>query len=200
MSIKSFSIIIVFLLSSAIGFGQEEKQEFVPTNINEQFDKILKDHATWEIYKVVPVKKMNAFKTALNDTIRKKENKIIALKKMVDDAEAKTQMEEEKVSNLQVTLDSSQLKNNEITFLGITFSKTPYQFMVWSLIVVLVILIVIFYLMFLRSNSISSQSRREVEQVKKELEDLRTKAHEKQIKLKRQLQTAENLLNEKGLK
>lgn len=200
MSIKSFSITLIIILSSFLAFSQATEEVLVPKSINDQFDKILNDHKDWEIYKVVPVTKMNAFKKALNDTISKKEAKIKNLVTQIEDGTTQIEDERKKVETLKAELALSDEKNDEIVFLGISFAKTPYQVMVWSIIVVLIILMVFFYLMYLRSNSISTHSRKEIEQVKNELEELRTKAHEKQIKLKRQLQTAENLLSEKGLK
>lgn len=196
MLIRS-TVLIVALF--ALSF-QSLSQEVEPKTINEAFDKIMKDHATWEIYKVVPVTKMKDFQNKLSDSVASKEQEVAGLQKNIETLGSEITVANDKIAELQKELGESQTKNDEITFLGMDFSKTLYQVIVWLIIGLLFILIILVYLMYVRSNSTSSQSKKEVDDLREELEKQRTQAHEKQVKLKRELQTAENLINEKGIR
>ncbi|MFY0600578.1 MAG: hypothetical protein JXR03_12980 [Cyclobacteriaceae bacterium] len=194
---RSINVIAVLCLFVFPSFSQEEQ---APENIEGVFDQLMIDYATWDIYKVVPVTTLESFGKALKDSVGKKDANILELKKDIDAKASKIASLEENAASLTLELEQSNAKNDEITFLGIPLSKTLYQVIVWSLIIGLFLLAIFAYMLFLRSNKVTSQYKKDIEATQKELEDQRTKAHENQLKLKRQLQTAENLINEKGIR
>ncbi|MEM9895864.1 MAG: hypothetical protein AAF789_05800, partial [Bacteroidota bacterium] len=104
----------------------------------------------------------------------------------------KTELEQVKQELLQQNsiLDS-------INFLGSSISKTGYHVLVWSIIGLLIGLNVFVYILFKRSHIITKNARRDLGDLQTEFEDHKKRAREKEVKNKRELQTAINKLNEK---
>ncbi|SNT12305.1 hypothetical protein SAMN05421640_2379 [Ekhidna lutea] len=185
--ILTLSIIAVFIVSPT--FGQESLQE--------KYDAILENNETYERYKVIPRTDLNAFWSEVSDTLNQKQQKIQQLQTETQDAISKAQQASAELSDVQAKLDESLELNDTIYFLGIPFSKVGYHIMVWIIIAALAVLGVMAYFMFMRSNSVTSKTKREFGALQAEFEAHKTKARETQVKLKRELQTAVNQLNER---
>ena len=95
-------------------------------------------------------------------------------------------------------LDASLAQNGSIDFLGLSLSKLSYHIIVWSLILILTGLGLFAYTMFFRSNKLTVRHRKELEDLEREFERHKQAAREKQVKLKRELQTAINRLDSRG--
>lgn len=61
---------------------------------------------------------------------------------------------------------------------------------------VLAVLAALAYMMFMKSNRVTSRSRKELGALEQEFEDHKNKARETQVKLKRELQTSINKMEE----
>jgi preprotein translocase subunit SecF len=83
-----------------------------------------------------------------------------------------------------------------ISFLGIDFTKSLFKIIMSSLVLVLLALVAAGYTRFSYNSSLAETSSRECKKVEAELEDLRKKSLEKQIKLARELQTQKNMVEE----
>lgn len=162
-----------------------------------KYNDLLDQTETYEIYKVIPQTQLNAFWAETMDSLRERSAVITELR----DAQASQQQEinrlQTELGRAQSELDSSLAVNDAISFLGMEFSKTGYHIMVWLIIVVLALLSVVAYSMFIRSNSVTTRTRREYDSLQAEFETHKNHSREKQVKLKRELQTALNQLNER---
>ncbi|MEO9476706.1 MAG: hypothetical protein ABJG41_14285 [Cyclobacteriaceae bacterium] len=168
------------------------------SSITDSFDKIMEEYKTWQEYKVVPVTRMEEFKTALADSVAKGKNEISELKKIISAQRIEIDSAQASIARLSESLEVSKNFNDQILFLGIPFQKPVYNSIVWVIIFVLLGSLILCYMVFLRSNRITKQAIKEREQVKDELENQRSQSREKEVKLKRELQTALNKLNEKS--
>jgi len=92
------------------------------------------------------------------------------------------------IQNLQSELDKEKNRNDSIDFLGITIEKGVYSIIVWGIIVVLAIFLVVFISRFTSSNSITRGALKDLEDLQNEYEEYRTKAIEREQKVRRQLQ------------
>ncbi|MEQ6167438.1 MULTISPECIES: hypothetical protein [unclassified Ekhidna] len=187
---KNLSLTLCFVLLFSISASAQE-------TLQQKFDNMLENTETYERYKVIPRTDLNAFWSEVTDTLNQKQQKIQQLQTETRDAKALAQQARAQLSDVQVKLDESLELNDTIYFLGIPFSKVGYHIMVWVIIIALAVLAVIAYFMFMRSNSVTSRTKREYEALQAEFEEHKTKAREMQVKLKRELQTAVNQLNER---
>lgn len=191
-NISAYFLLLFVLLFSLTSTAQEQ-------DIKGVFDQIMEDHTTWEIYKVVPVSKMNNFGQALGDTLAQKEETIASLNNEVASLNVSLDSANAKIGNLNSSLYESNAINDQIVFLGITFSKTAYNVLVWLKMFVLLGLLIFTYFMYKRSHMVTSAARKELADVKAQLEAQKEKTRDKEQRLKRELQTAVNKLYEHGI-
>lgn len=166
-------------------------------SLQAKYDNMLENTETWEQYKMIPRTTLNGFWSEVSDTLRANKAQIVTLKEQVIAEKAATLAASADAAQVQDKLDESLNLNDSISFLGISFSKVGYHLLVWSIIVILAALGAISYFMFMRSNRVTVRVKNEYDTLNDEFEEQKNKARESQAKLKRELQTALNALNER---
>lgn len=189
---KSLRLSLILTFACAIIF-QSAGQE----TLREKYDDMLESTETYEQYKVIPRTKLNSLWAEVQDTLNQNSRTIRDLRSQRLDLQSTIETQKAETADLQSQLDESLNLNDTIYFLGIPFSKVGYHIMVWLIIIVLAILGAISYLMYMRSNRVTTRVKREHESLNSEFEEHKAKAREAQVKLKRELQTAVNQLNER---
>ena len=165
---------------------QEEKQ--YPTTIEGQFDELVDKSGNWEKFKLVKKESIYTFKKSLLDSLSGQKT---LLREKLDTISAQSSRIKElnlNIQNLQSELDKEKNRNDSIDFLGITIEKGVYSIIVWGIIVVLTIFLVVFISRFTSSNSITRGALKALEDLQNEYEEYRTKAIEREQKVRRQLQ------------
>ena len=165
---------------------QEEKQ--YPATIEGQFDELVDKSGNWEKFKLVKKESIYTFKKSLLDSLSGQKT---LLREKLDTISAQSSRIKElnlNIQNLQSELDKEKNRNDSIDFLGITIEKGVYSIIVWGIIVILAILLVVFISRFTSSNSITRGALKDLEDLQNEYEEYRTKAIEREQKVRRQLQ------------
>ena len=169
VSLKAI-VLTIAILCSFVSFSQEQESAAPapPANLQESFDFMMEKYSSYEIYKVIPITKLNEFWGSVDDSLRSKERsidglqgEIVALNAMIDSLNSE-------LATVKTTLKTSKETNSEIAFLGISFDKTIYHVMVWAIIVLLAVLIVMVYFMYVRSNGLTSRFKKDLEAMRKE--------------------------------
>lgn len=184
---------LTFSLTFILFVVQSQAQE----TLQEKYDDMLESTETYEQYKVIPRTRLNSFWSEAVDSLKRQAGTIRDLKSQVSGQQSEIKSLKAEMAEVQSMLDESLNLNDTIYFIGMPFSKVGYHIIVWLIITALAVLGVMSYLMFIRSNSVTSKTRREYETLNAEYEEHKTIAREKQVKLKRELQTAVNQLNER---
>ncbi len=183
----------IFYLSSILFFQMSFSQEL----LDSKYHTLLEETETYEKYKVIPKTKLDAFWMEVTDSIQSMNSVMTNLKSQINDQHNQLSSLNENFKETQNELALSLSSKDSIEFLGISFSKFAYHVLVWTIITVLAILAGISYIMFFRSNKITVAHRREVEELQNAYDTHRNTARETQVKLKRELQTAINKLEER---
>ncbi|MEM0940105.1 MAG: hypothetical protein AAF600_08280 [Bacteroidota bacterium] len=170
-------------------FGQER-------SLSEKYQILIQTSESYNQYKVIPEANMDAFWSEVMDSLTRNNQKMQSLSSQLSDQkEAIDSLNSIKIQ-LNRELEESLAYNDSISFLGISFTKLGYHVIVWGIIFILTILGMIIYFMFLKSNKVTIRSKKELEEVKTSYEQHKNKARQHEIKLKRELQTAINTLEE----
>ena len=185
-TIGIFFTILIFSFSS---FGQN--------SLNDKYQNLLERTETFKEYKVIPKTSLDDLWKEVADTLRVTNATIGSLGREISSEQAKVAELSANLTSVQSQLDESLNLNDTIHFVGIPFSKFGYHLMVWLIIAGLVVVSLISYSMFMRSNRHTVKHKKELEQLGAAYEDHKVKARETQIKLKRELQTAINALEER---
>lgn len=161
-----------------------------------KFNQMMENSETYEAYKVIRSTRLNEFWAEVEDTLSRKENSISSLSKQTHELEITVNELKSQLSEIQSQLEESESKNDTIAFLGVDLNKLLYHIIVWVIIAALVIVIAVLFGMYTRSHSVTRKAQKEYSAVVAEFETFKDKAREKQAKLKRELQTAINTMED----
>ena len=190
---KNISLLLFIVTFSTMVHAQN--------NIQEQFDQFYETQtSTWQEYKLVKMPKLKTFWGVVADTIKIKESKIAAGRAEIKKLQGELAQVNRELEDTKMALSSSEEMNDSIIFIGMNMSKSAYNTFVWLIIFVLLLGIVSLYLIYVRNNKVTREARRMLAKVEEEYTAHQEKARENQTKLKRELQTALNTLQEHRIK
>ena len=187
---KLFSFSILFLISFSIS----------AQTIQEQFEEFREEASTWEEYKVIKIYRLRDFWNVVSDTLTRNQTDIMTANREIKSLNKEIDSLQSSLSMIKEELKESESLNSSIGFLGIDINKIFYNIVVWTIIGVLCFSIGTIYLMFKARNRTTRQTRKDHEELVTEFKEYKEKSTQKQIALKRELQTAINTLEENRIK
>ena len=161
------------------------------TLINE-FNDILNKAETYEKYKVVKTEDMTAFKKSLADSLSAASTSLKGLQIEKELLEDRVSLLDEKLAIAEASLAQSNETNQVIHFLGLPIYKATYHALVWSLVAFLLSILFIGYARIKHACAVVKRVKEAYTRILEEYRIQRFAATEKQMKLKRELQTALN--------
>jgi hypothetical protein len=167
-------------------FSQGVKKDTL--TLPQQFDKIYRTSTSYQEYKVISKARFQALKANVTDSLNilKKE---VQSKSQLISSQKDSIRDIKKVSDtFQTDLNLTVAEKNNINFLGIGFSKSTYNIIVWSLIVLLTIFLLYFSYKYKNSYVITSEARENLKEVEDEMATYKKKSLEREQKLRRELQ------------
>ncbi|MEM6736867.1 MAG: hypothetical protein AAGC64_10905 [Bacteroidota bacterium] len=180
---------LIGLCLNFLAFGQER-------SLNEKYQALMETSESYNQYKVVLKSNLDAFWSEVMDSLKRNNQNMQNLSAQLSDQKVAVDSLNSTKIQLRKELEESLANNDSISFLSISFTKIGYHVMVWGIIFVLAVLGTIIYFMFLKSNKVTIKSKKELEALKLSYEQHKNKARQHEIKLKRELQTAINTLEE----
>lgn len=189
MKILKISIYIfsAFFLGSHV-FGQN--------TLDEKYQNMIETTESYNQYKMIPRTTIDGFWSEVQDSLRSNNAKVRNLNSRIQDQKTSIDNLTSEEAEIQSKLDKSLKLNDSILFFGIELTKMVYHIIVWGLIIILVVAAIMFYTMFHKSNRVTVRSKKELETMQLAFEKHKTQSRETQVKLKRELQTAINMMDE----
>ena len=157
-----------------------------------ELESILSKAETYQKYKVIKIEDLVYFKRALNDSLYYNHKELNALEIKASLLQERIDLLTQKLSFAEQSLQESKATNEEITFLGLGIKKSAYHFFIWSLIALLSTFLVILYIRVRHACAVVKRVKEAYTRILEEYRVQRFAATEKQMKLKRELQTALN--------
>jgi len=174
----------------------EEEDENQVLTLSEEFERLKKKSNSYNEYKVIKKNSLDQFWALVLDSmnfdkeiIKRNQNEIASLQDQIE--ELKVSLEDTKA-----LYEESEAINDSIGFFGAQISKATYNTIVWVIIFILLGSTLGLFYLYKNSNIVTVKTKREFKQLQGEYEEHKKKAQEKQIKLKRELQTQRNLIEE----
>lgn len=164
--------------------------------IKKEFDQMMEKSSTYEQYKVIKITEINEFWARVESTLDARTANIQRLQNQLEAVDTQVDSLQAELARVNVRLNETLEEKDSIVFLGLSMEKTAYHIFVWIIIVALAVLCVMAYLMYIKSNKTTTRIKREYSGLSKEFEAHKDKARETQVKLKRELQTAVNSIDE----
>ena len=188
---KKYILTLSLAALSCASFAQN------PTvTLNQKWSQAIDKAETYQHYKVVKITDINETWKAVQDTIK-------GLKSQLKDERAVIVQQKEQIGSLEKQVKEVQAKLDEVTkgvenisFLGMEVNKYSYGNTLWTIIGVVLAGCAVLFFLFNNSNRITNQKIHEYESLFSDFEEYKKNALEKERKLKRDLQTQINKIEE----
>ena len=196
--IHLLTAVLFFALNTNHAAAQQAAKDSVNADpsLRGQYQSILSKSKNLNGFKVVNPVRLSSFWKSVNDTLRTERRQLPALKKQIAEEQKTIANLKAQLSEKEGALNSSNQKLDEITFMGISFSKGSYNTMVWTIILVLALALII---IIIRSAKLLHEAKYRsslYEEISAEYQSYKVKANEKEKKLARELQDERNKLEE----
>jgi len=154
-------------------------------SVEDRFNFIIREANTFENSKIVKTWWLTHLKQHVLDTLKSLSGEIKDLHNSVGTKSSKYDSLNVELQNTHEKLTKAISEKDSIAFLGMPMNKHAYNSLLWTIISGLLILLVIFIFMFKRSNYLTVQTKKDLEDLKVEFEAFRKRALEREEKLVR---------------
>lgn len=183
---------IIILLSVFILSGLSVHAQ----SLQDQFETLKENSENYKVYKVIKRTELDAFWKVVNDSMKVSKNVI-----KQSDLQINTQKTEITKLNTEIKghkeeVEGLQHETAHIQVLGIDFSKEGYIILNFTIITILLIGLALLYYKFRHDNKVAKSKVLAYEKLDIEFETYKKNSLEKQMKLRRELQTERNRIDE----
>lgn len=190
MKINIFAIFLIAI--SSVSFSQEE---IIDSNsVENQFDEIYRTSTTYQTYKVIGKDKYQELKKNVLDSLKNTKGLITEKENLLRTEINNIKKTKNLLSKTQLDLKKANKKENSISLFGAQLSKTNYNLLLWSIIIVSLLALFYFIFKFFKSNILTKEAQNNLLYIEQEFEKYRKKSIEREQKLRRQLQDEINKL------
>ncbi|MDQ3289652.1 MAG: hypothetical protein M3Q05_00025 [Bacteroidota bacterium] len=211
MKVIALFIATVFMLISGVQAQQPAPVKPTYNALQNQFNALKSRSTSYREYeqdfKVVQVKRLDAFWKNVQDSLRAREATVRkagksteqALKKAKQDlARYEAELQSLKQANLR---KEQQIQQNEhdvasLSVFGLDMDKQVYVILSWIIILGLLITALVFSYLYKKSKVTTDQKVKAFEEVSQEFNVHKQSARERELKIKRELQTESNRVAE----
>lgn len=187
-----FAALAALLFTFTLSAQDEEAANTLP----EQYENLKSKSNNYQIYKVVKEASLDEFWSGVKDTISDERARIKALNAEVTDLKKEVTSLNEEVASRDAALEEQEFMIEHMSFLGIPLTKTAYITFTWILIFGLFIAAAVLYFRFRSAHRVTAQTRKEMHVLQDEFDSHRKRTRENETKLKRDLQTEINRVEE----
>ena len=158
-------------------------------------------------YKVVKLRNLDAFWKNVADTLRARELKVKQARKGIEQelVQAKqslqaqeNQLQTLKQENTQKDLEVQKSAHNvaNISFLGLDMNKTTFVILSWGIIILLLAGLGVLFYLYKNSKYVTDEKIKSYNDIEQEFKTHKQTSREKELKIKRELQTEMNRVEE----
>lgn len=186
MRARIFSFLMVVMFCSGV----------VAQDLQQQYSDLKENSGDYQDYKVIKEVALDQFWNTTVDSINLQksrseelESTIETLQSTINDLTSNNEAKAQEIEDLQLQTDS-------IDVLGITFSKGTFKVITFGIIILLVLALLLGMYRYRENASIAKRKSTDYEKLSEDFEAYKKNSLEKQMKLRRELQTERNKLQE----
>lgn len=179
----SISLFLIALQGTAQD-SIEVKKNTLSDQMTQAFDK----SNSYQEYKVIKKTQLATLKRNILDSVSNFEKRINAQERELALQKSKIDSLGQNLKSTQQNLADSKEKEDGIEILGVLTSKSTYNSIMWTIIMVLLLVSGFLFYRFLNSHKITNAAQLKMAEMEIELEDYRRNSLEREQKLRRKLQ------------
>lgn len=188
--------LLLLVMTCLVNLGFAQTDSTAANDLEAQYLKLKDQSNNYQIYKVVKEASMDQFWNSVDDTLTENRTEIINLKSEVSSLNSEVSNLNNQVAERDANIETQAAQIENMDFLGMSMSKGSYVIMSWTLIFALIAVSLILFFRFKSANSTTTQAKKELGEVVEEFEAHKQRARENESKIKRDLQTEINLVEE----
>ncbi|MCH2215601.1 MAG: hypothetical protein MK086_10550 [Flavobacteriales bacterium] len=188
--------ILLVMISSVSSLGMAQEEDDIQNTLEYQFIQLKKKSNNYQQYKVVEKIRLDNYWASVNDTLIETRTEISSLNSEVSSLKSKVGTLEMELKDRESSLEDQAYQIEHMSFLGIDMTKGGYVTFSWVIIFVLLAIALVLYMRFSSANRITKTTRSEFNQLNDEFEEHKKRTRDKETKLKRELQTEINRVEE----
>jgi len=194
----------IFILSTisflfALSLSGNLNAQAVETEVNtldKQYETLMRVSTTYQEYKVIKNVRLNEFWKNIQDSIKTAGVEKLALKQKISGLNEELITTQNNLSEVTSNLETSNHDRDRIDFIGIPLKKAAYNSVVWGIIFILGGLALFFFFRYNKSNAITRTTKKECDTLFNEYDNYKKNTRDKELQLKRELQTAINTIED----
>lgn len=186
----------LILFCSFAAYAQEVSEAEAPLTLEEQFRQMIDKTETFKEYKVIKITSLNDFWKTVEDSISKKESAIAEAERKIAEQQNEIASLNTTIREGQASIDEAAYDRDHITVLGMDLQKNTFIWISFIIIAALIVTILIGYSKYRYSTRLAADKSRSYDKLEEEYKNYQDKSREKQMKLKRDLQTHVNKIEE----
>ncbi|MCR6640395.1 MAG: hypothetical protein NVV82_15705 [Sporocytophaga sp.] len=165
-------------------------------DLDQRWDKVIQGAENYQNYKVIKKTELNDLWKVISDSLAKSKSDLASEKALVLNQGNEISELQKETAELKTNLDTAISAKDGISFLGMTINKYSYATVLWCLIAIVCGGCAFLYFQFHNSNKITVQKINDYEELFSSFEEYKKNAIEKERKLKRDLQTYMNTIED----
>ena len=187
-NMKKILLLTLPLFLFTLSVSAQDSIQVRKNTLNDQMTDAFDNSNSYQEYKVVKKTQLATLKRNILDSVSSLEKKIYSQESELAQQRSEVDSLRQNLKNTQKNLSSSKEKEDGIEFFGILTSKSVYNTIMWSIILVLLAAGGFLFYRFLNSSKITNTAELKMAEMEIELEDYRRNSLEREQKLRRKLQ------------
>jgi len=164
--------------------------------LDDQFQELKKNSYSYKEYKNIKLNELNSFWDVVQDSLKVKDRAYATAQGTIDAQNNKIDELNTTISTQKASIDEREFDAKHINVLGMDMGKESYKmFNTIAIVALLLVLGVLFY-QFKSSQKIAVAKKRDYDKLSEDFEEYKRNALEKQMKLRRELQTERNRIDD----
>ena len=198
-----FSLALVFSLTTVKAQEAAKEKAPAPNTLANQFNDLMTNSNSYQGHKVIKIGSINSFWKTVQDSVKVKDQALskarLEAKNKLDEAQANIQDQEKQILALKEESAQKDLevqRSASISVLGLYVEKQNYAIINTIIIIALLILLAVIFLQYKSSRKVTVEKQRAYDEIDQEFNEYKKSAREKELKVKRELQTEMNRVEE----
>ncbi|MDN5210675.1 hypothetical protein QQ020_01410 [Fulvivirgaceae bacterium BMA12] len=191
-SVGLCTIFFIVIATSTLHAQTTEKTPLDSGTLSQQFEYVKKKSSSYNDFKVIKLSRLDKMWSNALDSLSATRSSLAEFQKKVGTQQTTIDGLNKSLEDTKQQLAEVTEEKDSISLLGIGMAKKNYHGLMWFLVFALLAMLGVAIYKFKDSNKITVNAERDFRNVSEEYEEFKKKSLEKERKLKRELQTEIN--------
>lgn len=194
---KLYTLIFISCLSFTVMAQESETAtEEQPNTLSNQFEDMKKQSNTYQEYKVIKIANLNTFWRNVEDSVKTVRQDLVKAQEQIESQRNEVEKMELEIAEREKAIEDSEYEMAHITVMGIDIQKENYIYLNFGIILALALILAFFIFRFKHSNKVAQDKKARFNELELQFDDYKKTSREKELKIKRELQTEMNRAEE----